>query len=316
MNLANPSLSLTDSSELKTLPLVSILIGNYNYDLFVGRAIDSALNQTYKNIEVIVVDDGSQDKSREIIAGYGSQIIPVFKENGGQPSNYNEGFAASKGEIICFLDSDDWFVENKIEKVVEIFQASEENGWCFHSVELVDKDDNILPKISETQDYTTHECDYRRLLKLGKIPPCLPPSSALCFKRSILEKVLPMPTPKIITNNDYYVKFMTVALSKGFILGDALTVQKLHGNNAASGMKGRIHLKARKFIYTGIWIKQNFPDFWKFANKLVALGAGLSWSTGKEDSENSQAIKNYFSFSSLRDRIQVTYIGWYYCLKQ
>jgi glycosyltransferase involved in cell wall biosynthesis len=297
-------------------PLVSIIIGNYNYDRFVGQAIDSGLNQTYKNIEVIVVDDGSTDKSREVISSYGDRIIPIFKENGGQPSNYNAGFAASKGEIVCFLDSDDWFVEDKIEKLVKVFQSSDEIGWCFHSVRLVDKDNNTLPKVSETQDYVTRECDYRNLLKSGKIPPCIPPSSALCFKRSILEKILPMPAPKIITNNDYYVKFMAIALSKGFMLGDALTVQKLHGDNAASGIKGRTHLKARKFIYTGVWVKQEFPTLRKFANKLVAVGASLNLSTGNKDFENSQAIKNYFSSSSFADKIQVNFIGLYYYLKQ
>ncbi|MBF2016560.1 MAG: glycosyltransferase family 2 protein [Rivularia sp. T60_A2020_040] len=316
MTLTNQSSSLTECSVLKHTPLVSIIIGNYNYERFVAQAIDSALNQTYKNIEVIVVDDGSQDKSREVIGKYGNRIIPIFKKNGGQPSNYNAGFAASKGEIVCFLDSDDWFVEDKIEKVVKFFQSSKEIGWCFHSVKLVYKDNNTLPKVSETQDYVTKECDYRGLLKSGKIPPCIPPSSALCFKRSILSKILPMPTPKIITNQDFYVKFMAIALSKGFILGDALTVQKLHGDNAASGIKGRTHLKARKFIYTGIWIKQEFSSFRKFANKLVGLGTGLNLISGKNDFENRQAIKNYFSSSSLGERIQINCIGIYYYLKE
>ena len=109
--------------------LVSIIIGNYNYDQFVGEAIDSVLSQTYTNIEVIVVDDGSQDNSREVIAKYGNKVIPIFKENGGQPSNYNAGFAASKGEIICLLDSDDLFVADKLEKVVNVFRSSEQIGW-------------------------------------------------------------------------------------------------------------------------------------------------------------------------------------------
>ena len=77
MTLTNQSPSLTDSSMLNT-PLVSIIIGNYNYDRFVGQAIDSGLNQTYKNIEVIVVDDGSTDKSREVISSYGDSNNPYF----------------------------------------------------------------------------------------------------------------------------------------------------------------------------------------------------------------------------------------------
>ncbi len=90
-------------------PKLSILINNYNYGRFLGEAIDSALAQTYRNIEIIVVDDGSTDNSCEIIAGYGDRIIPILKENGGQASAFNAGFAISTGEWIALLDSDDVF---------------------------------------------------------------------------------------------------------------------------------------------------------------------------------------------------------------
>ncbi|MEO1182237.1 MAG: glycosyltransferase, partial [Cyanobacteria bacterium J06636_28] len=89
-----------------TPPLVSIVINNYNYASFVGQAIDSALNQSYENVEVIVVDDGSQDNSRDIISSYGDKIIPVFQKNGGQAAAFNAGFAHSSGDIICLLDAD------------------------------------------------------------------------------------------------------------------------------------------------------------------------------------------------------------------
>src|SRR5207248_11792671 len=99
---ANPSFQ--DQRMSSPRPLVSILINNYNYGRFLRDAIDSALRQTYTNTEVIVVDDGSTDDSRQIIAGYGSRIVPVLKENGVQASAFNAGFAASKGQWICFLD--------------------------------------------------------------------------------------------------------------------------------------------------------------------------------------------------------------------
>ena len=86
-------------------PLVSI-ISNYNYERFLEEAIDGALDQTYSNVEVIVVDDGSTDDCRRIIAGYGKRIVTVSKENGGQASACNVGFQASKGEIVIFLDAE------------------------------------------------------------------------------------------------------------------------------------------------------------------------------------------------------------------
>ena len=85
---------------MESKPIVSIIINNYNYDRFLAEAIDSALNQTYPHVEIIVVDDGSTDNSRNIIADYGNRIVPVLKSNGGQACSFNEGFKASQGEII------------------------------------------------------------------------------------------------------------------------------------------------------------------------------------------------------------------------
>ena len=92
---------------MNSYPLVSILINNYNYDRFISQAIDSALNQTYPNVEVIVVDDGSTDNSLVVIRNYRDRITPVVKNNGGQASALNAGFSICKGEIICLLDADD-----------------------------------------------------------------------------------------------------------------------------------------------------------------------------------------------------------------
>src|SRR5256886_12063249 len=114
---ANPSFQ--DQRMSAPRPLVSILINNYNYGRFLREAIDSALRQTYTNTEVIVVDDGSTDDSRPIIAGYGSRIVPVLKENGGQASAFNAGFAVSKGQWICFLDSDDFFAPAKAQAIAD-----------------------------------------------------------------------------------------------------------------------------------------------------------------------------------------------------
>jgi len=98
-------------------PLVSVLINNFNYGRFLSDAIDSALGQSYSNTEIIVVDDGSTDGSRDVIRGYGNRIISLFKPNGGQASAFNSAFAASKGEWILFLDSDDYFAPPKEETI-------------------------------------------------------------------------------------------------------------------------------------------------------------------------------------------------------
>jgi glycosyltransferase involved in cell wall biosynthesis len=113
---------------LMSRPLASILINNYNYARFLDEAIGSALGQTYPSKEIIVVDDGSTDNSREIISRYGDRIIPILKENGGQASAFNAGVARCQGDILCFLDSDDFFHPDKLERVAAAFHQQGMNS--------------------------------------------------------------------------------------------------------------------------------------------------------------------------------------------
>ncbi len=302
------------SSKSDINPLVSIVIGNYNYERFIKEAIDSALNQTYQNIEVIVVDDGSQDKSRQIISSYGDRVIAIFKENGGQPSNYNAGFAASSGDIICFLDSDDIYLPNKVAEMVKIFVSDDEIAWCFHSIQLTDAKSNPLDS-SLMHKQISRQCDFRARIKSGKIPPHLPPSSALSFRRSLLEKILPMPTTKATPGSDHYVKFMAVGLSKGFILGKDLTLQRIHENNMGTLRSDDRQVRAREYTYTGLWIRKEFPYFRKFANKLFSVATAFNWITGNTDMENIKTMKIYLSSSSNLENVEIYLRASYYYFK-
>jgi glycosyltransferase involved in cell wall biosynthesis len=87
--------------------LATVVIVNCNYEQFIADAIDSALAQSYEPLEVVVVDDGSTDRSREIVLSYGNRVRAVFKNNGGQGSAYNAGWRAARGDFVLFLDSDD-----------------------------------------------------------------------------------------------------------------------------------------------------------------------------------------------------------------
>src|SRR5437870_3455674 len=101
---------------------VSVIITNYNYARFLRDAIESALNQTHQNTEVIVVDDGSTDESRAIIVSYNGRVQPVLKNNGGMGSTYNAGFPMAGGDIVIFLDSDDTLLPTAVENVVKLFE--------------------------------------------------------------------------------------------------------------------------------------------------------------------------------------------------
>ncbi|MEL6334977.1 MAG: glycosyltransferase, partial [Cyanobacteria bacterium J06626_26] len=94
---------------MKPSILVSVIISNYNYGRFITEAIESVLNQRYSNVELIVVDDGSTDNSRDIIQSYSHRLISVFQANSGQGAAFNAGLAQASGDIICFLDADDYY---------------------------------------------------------------------------------------------------------------------------------------------------------------------------------------------------------------
>lgn len=103
-----------------TAPLVSVIIPAFNRAHSVGVSIDSVLQQTHRPCEVIVVDDGSTDGTAEILAGYGERILSIRQDNGGPSSARNTGVAHAKGEIVAFLDSDDTWQPQKLERQIEL----------------------------------------------------------------------------------------------------------------------------------------------------------------------------------------------------
>ncbi len=121
------------------LPLVSVIIPTYNRAKLVCRAIDSALNQTYKNIEIIVVDDGSKDNTREVLAAYGEKIKNLYKENGGESSARNFGIQRAGGEYLAFLDSDDQWHPGKIQKQMQRLLENPDFGIALTGLEFIEE---------------------------------------------------------------------------------------------------------------------------------------------------------------------------------
>lgn len=110
----------------ETLPQVSIVIPCYNGETFVREAIDSALAQTYPRVEVVVIDDGSTDRSWEVIRSYGNRIRPVHQKNQGLPATRNVGISRASGDYFLFLDADDIIAEDTVQALVEAAGGAEE----------------------------------------------------------------------------------------------------------------------------------------------------------------------------------------------
>lgn len=122
-------------------PLVSAIIATYNMAEYLPSAVQSALAQTYKNIEVIIVDDGSTDNTQEVAKKLLSDIRVkyIVQENKGQASAKNRGVYESKGEYIAFLDADDMWVSEKLDLQIPIFSRSKSVGVVYAKLKYIDE---------------------------------------------------------------------------------------------------------------------------------------------------------------------------------
>jgi glycosyltransferase involved in cell wall biosynthesis len=155
-------------------PLVSIIIPIYNSEAFLDKCIQSAINQSYKNIEVILVDDGSIDSSGEICDNYSSidnRIKTIHKNNGGLVSSRKTGLIASTGEYVLYIDGDDWIELNLIEHYVEqIIKYNADVVVSSHIVNLEGREDilmNSLPSGVYDKDKLKSTV-YPKMLYTGK----------------------------------------------------------------------------------------------------------------------------------------------------
>jgi glycosyltransferase involved in cell wall biosynthesis len=127
-------------------PLVSVIIPTYNYAGYLSRAIGSCLDQTYRNIEIIVVDDGSTDNTAAVAGGFGNKIVYVRQENKGVSAARNTGLGRAKGAFIAFLDADDIFLKECIASNVAVLLDHPDIGIVFTNALHLEKDGRLVPR--------------------------------------------------------------------------------------------------------------------------------------------------------------------------
>ncbi len=148
-------------------PLVSVIMPTYNHDRFIGDAIDSVLNQTYKNFELIIIDNYSKDDTEKIVASYKDDRVKYlkFKNNGVIAASRNYGIKHSRGEYIAFLDSDDMWLPEKLEKQIKVFQDSNETSMLYTRFKTIEGDiisNKIFPKNGKYKSGNIFKSLYRR----------------------------------------------------------------------------------------------------------------------------------------------------------
>jgi glycosyltransferase involved in cell wall biosynthesis len=119
-------------------PRVSVILCAYNYERFLGQAIDSALAQDHPSFEVIVVDDGSTDGTPDVIAGYGDAVRSIRRTNGGLNAATDTGIAAARGDYLTFLDADDTWPRGRLRRLADVLDARPDVGLVYGDMSIVD----------------------------------------------------------------------------------------------------------------------------------------------------------------------------------
>ena len=207
-------------------PMVSIIIDNYNYAEYISESIESVFKQTYDDWELIIVDDGSTDGSINIIQKFQDQypdrVRAICKENGGQASCFNAGYRESKGDIIAFLDSDDFWFPNKLERIVE---AHKKSGYVGH-------DKRYSNGYRQHIDTINNEERTRYLKEYGIMDTYDITSSALSLSRELAEKIFPIPEEDFRICADHYIKMAALYYDTPVYIHEELFFYRIHGENA------------------------------------------------------------------------------------
>ena len=229
---------------MSSKPYVTALIDTYDQGSFIEEAIDSVLAQDFpaSQIEILVVDDGSTDDTRERVAKYGDRVRYIYKENGGQASALNRGFAESQGEIVAMLDGDDLWLPNKISRVVEEFGRHPEAAVVYHPYRYWNTDSNQCTEDPSFHPISGYVPEYlANVLRYGGFGTC-----SMALRRALTQKAFPIPTALTIYADTYLV-VISMFLAPVAAIPEHLTVYRHHGGNATAFGEGDRDRRRRRW---------------------------------------------------------------------
>jgi glycosyltransferase involved in cell wall biosynthesis len=211
-------------------PFLSVLIDTYNHEKFIEEAVRSVLSQDFPatDREILVVDDGSTDRTPEILNKFASEIRVLRKPNGGQASAFNLGIPQCRGEIVAFLDGDDWWAPNKLSAVVSAFSSHPCVGLVGHSItEVLANGARRSELVREAPQFRIDSVAGARIFRLRK---SFLGTSRMAYRADLLRRIGTVPEALVIEADEFLFTLGSL-FSEVLLLREPLTFYRLHGQN-------------------------------------------------------------------------------------
>jgi len=218
-------MAFAQQASARVNPGVSVVIPAYNYARYLGAALDSVLSQDYPPIEIVVVDDGSTDNTREVVAAYGERVRYLFQENAGLPAARNAGIKAAQYPFIAFLDADDMWLPGMLRRIMETYaQLSEEFGLIAGKRILTDQEGKVIE--SKRKEVSPGgEVTVRDLIFRSRFSP-----SSVVTRRAVFENCGYFDT-ELRSTEDRDMWIRIAARWRVHLIGEPLIYVRTHANN-------------------------------------------------------------------------------------
>lgn len=202
-------------------PKLSVIIASYNHQDYIAETLKSLENQTFQDFEIIVVDDGSTDKTVEVARNFPSRAQIFTQENQGVVAARNRGVSLSQGEYICFVDSDDVVLPERFDRQVAALDSDPELGLVFADALIIDSKGKQVGKLSDVYPVVPGDVD-----KMLVLHYCFIPMITAMVSAEVLRKAGPFEKPGPISD---YMKWIEVAhLSKVYYGPEPLGCWRRH----------------------------------------------------------------------------------------
>ena len=267
-------------------PTVSVVMAAYNHANFISQAISSVLSQSWQDFELIVIDDGSSDRTQEIVTGFGDPVRYIYQANQGQGGARNTGIANARGEYICFLDDDDLWLPNCLETVMAVLQPRPEVGALYAACQVIDGEGNPLPQIM-SRVVEPGEM-YAALVEGGWFPPLV-----VTVRKSVLDDVGPLDLS--LRGTDDWELWLRVASKHVFIgISDVVALYRMHGGGLSANTEHMLHDKL-KAIAKHFGPEEGDPSTWPAIRRRAYGGAyrlaGLAHMEARNTAEGQARLR-------------------------